>query len=555
MRKRLTDLTSVLLVMVLILAGCGGHTEESSSQKKETGDKGSICTPKGVFPIVKEGEEVTLTVTVHNKNTDDYENNVFTKYLEEQTGVRLKFNVLNHVDSEEQFNIMMTSGDYTDIILGLDIPRAEQTMYAQDGMLIPLNDLYATYGDGIKAAIKEYGSEEEIIAYLSLNDGNMYGITNFVESFHTKAKNKMWIYKPWLDTLGLEVPQTTEEFYHVLKAFKEQDPNGNGIADEVPLAGAAKGWETQVDKFLMNAFAFNNTSGRDNLYLDGNTVYASFNTEGWRQGIEYMHQLYNEGLIAPESCTQDSKQLKLMGESEVPILGAAAAGAVSEFTQVNGDSGRWLEYVPVPILEGPTGRRKNIYNETAFDQYRAYITDRCKHPDVAFRVIDFLLREDVNRMAQYGIEGTDWRHAEDGEQGLDGKQGVIKIMQTPERNTTWAQSIPELQPLSFRIGRVFDLPHIESILYRATKEHYLPYAADDGEMLPRDLIYPEDVATELVDLQTNIKTYVDEMLVRFVFNDADIKKDWDNYLQELENIGLKRYIEIVQDAYNQRYGK
>ena len=52
---------------------------------------------------------------------------------------------------------------------------------------------------------------------------------------------KIWINQTWLDNLGLDVPTTTEELYTVLKAFKENDPNGNGIQDEYPLVGGT-GW-------------------------------------------------------------------------------------------------------------------------------------------------------------------------------------------------------------------------------------------------------------------------------------------------------------------------
>ena len=62
------------------------------------------------------------------------------------------------------------------------------------------------------------------------------------------------------------MPQTTEELYQVLTAFKTQDPNGNGKADEVPFTGATTGWNTTLDGYLMNPFEFND--GRDRLYLD-----------------------------------------------------------------------------------------------------------------------------------------------------------------------------------------------------------------------------------------------------------------------------------------------
>ncbi len=69
-------------------------------------------------------------------------------------------------------------------------------------------------------------------------DGNIYALPQVNECYHCMYQQRMWIYKPWLDKLGLKMPTTTDEFYEVLKAFKTKDPNGNGKADEIPLSGS-----------------------------------------------------------------------------------------------------------------------------------------------------------------------------------------------------------------------------------------------------------------------------------------------------------------------------
>jgi putative aldouronate transport system substrate-binding protein len=68
------------------------------------------------------------------------------------------------------------------------------------------------------------------------------------------------VYQPWLDALGLEEPETIDEFHEMLLAFKNDDPNGNGVADEIPLS-AAMGRpyynnDTALDLYIMNAFTY-----------------------------------------------------------------------------------------------------------------------------------------------------------------------------------------------------------------------------------------------------------------------------------------------------------
>lgn len=69
----------------------------------------------------------------------------------------------------------------------------------------------------------------------------------------------MYIYMPWVESLNEgHVPETTEELYEFLKKVKENDPNGNGIADEVPMTGYIGGWSTDPTNWLVNAFVENN---------------------------------------------------------------------------------------------------------------------------------------------------------------------------------------------------------------------------------------------------------------------------------------------------------
>src|SRR5690606_16000187 len=115
---------------------------------------------------------------------------------------------------------------------------------------------------------------------------------------------KLWIYKPWLDALGLEMPTTTDELLAVYRAFKEQDPNGNGNADEIPLMSATDTWtgaamnRGSLDPYFMGSFLYN--PGEPWLVLnEEGRVDFSANKDAWREGLKFLNQLYAEGLIAP----------------------------------------------------------------------------------------------------------------------------------------------------------------------------------------------------------------------------------------------------------------
>ena len=85
-----------------------------------------------------------------------------------------------------------------------------------------------------------------------LYNGNIYSIGYAAKDPCQYQPDEMYVYRPWLDKLGLDIPETTEEFYQMLKAFKEQDPNGNGVADEIPFSatpGGARGFHSLSGAF------------------------------------------------------------------------------------------------------------------------------------------------------------------------------------------------------------------------------------------------------------------------------------------------------------------
>ena len=84
-------------------------------------------------------------------------------------------------------------------------------------------------------------------------DGNIYGFVTANECYHCQAYPKLWYNTEWLEALGLEEPQTTEELKEVLLAVKNSDYNGNGKADEIPLTGS-KDWDCQLEWYLLNSF-------------------------------------------------------------------------------------------------------------------------------------------------------------------------------------------------------------------------------------------------------------------------------------------------------------
>ncbi len=158
---------------------------------------------------------------------------------------------------KEQLNLALASGDLPDVIMNVDVSPEQQMIYGEQGIFVSFTDLIEKYGDNTKKIFQEM---PEVKGAITAPGNKIYSLPYINECYHCSLDYKMYVYKPWLDKLGLKEPTTTEEFYQMLKAFKEKDPNGNGKADEIPLVGGISTGsgpsKSQIDVWIMNSFIY-----------------------------------------------------------------------------------------------------------------------------------------------------------------------------------------------------------------------------------------------------------------------------------------------------------
>jgi putative aldouronate transport system substrate-binding protein len=516
--------------------------------------QGGIATPAGEFPIVTEPTVLRILLS-NGEQVADFNENSFTQWLEEKTGLDLQIEVVNSTDAQTKLNLVLASGDLPDILLGFPMTPSLLAQQGAEGTFIALNDLMAEYGVETKRVF-----EDERPQLLPLNlspDGNLYGLPEINECFHCFLSQKLWVYQPWLDTLGLEVPTTTEEFQQMLVAFKEQDPNGNGIADEVPFSGNVDGqggWHNSVDQNLMNAFVFYDRIQHDRLLLIDGKVEAAYAQPGYREGLRYLHGLYAAGLLDPNGLIQDNQALLQLGSQTEPhLLGAVSGGWMGTFTipQTLAQGGEMDNWIAIPPLQGPEGVQTAAYAPWGFSVGRCVVTNAAANPDVAFRFCDLLYSAEATMRNVFGVEGTDWITPPEGEESIDGGQAAYRTMANwgeGQTTTHWRQTGMTYRTSEFRLSQSAVDQFVEVPLYIASND-MLPYAPPLEELIP-PLSFDDAVSGELTEAQLSVKTYIDEMLVRFITGDADIESEWDSYLETLNSQGLPRLLEIYQAAYD-----
>ena len=534
--KKLISILCAVLACVMIFGACA-----NDGTNKETYKGTQEVSGENVYPIVK--EKTTLKVfTPKPEDVEDIETNTFTKYLEEKTNVHIEWDFVAG-DVRQAINIKLASGDYSDIWQGFGCSRAEQVSYYNQGAFIDITGLIEEHGYNIKQMFKEHPEYEKNLHHMG---EVMVGVPVVVDDFSEYAPYKMWAYKPWMDKLNAKLPETTDEFYELLKRFKNEDPNGNGIADEIPLASRNMlGNPNTFDTYMMSAFTPWSPYG---LFNDNGKAGFAPITDGAREGIRWMRKLYKEGLIHPDSFTMDRNRITALAENDTPILGAAASKWTTQFALAGAESGRVGEYVAIPPLEGPDGFRFTPKGGNDGSNGWYCITTDCKEPEVAIKWIDYFYSEE-NYLISRGPAGI--RKAEEGELGFDGEQALYTIDENDAaseitlQNDRWPTAPGAYWSLENSIKTKFNT--IDAPRQKNSYDAYLlyePYAKAD--VAYEDILVDSEDADSYNELRTLMQNAWNSGFASFIIGEKDIDSDWDAYVQNFYDLGLERYLDICQ---------
>lgn len=516
----------------------------------------------GSLPVTD--EKITLTIGVMaNGVVTDWNTNEQTLYIEEVTGVDLEFIEYPQKEYVSKVNLMIAAGgeDLPDMLMGTVTSKSTLVSWGDTGLIIPLNEYYDSgLNYWMRKSIEEGCdvSYDEFVSMMTCYDGNIYGLPSYSESTNNQVSgNRILIYKPWLDKLGIarEDIVTTEDLYNVLCQFRDLDMNGNGdTTDEIPML-TESGYIVNLRQALMNAFVFNQ---RDYLIAEDGKVDVVFNRDEWRNGVKFVRKLVEEGLIMPESFTQDKAQMTALMTQEPEIVGVIARVSNSNMSTSDPKYGNWYYVSP---LQGPEGVCENPYSPS-IPNANLLITANCKHPEVAFMVGDYLCSEEMTIWGRFGRKDVEWHEPLEGELSAYADYGyetvvaiITKALSGDVNNYYYANSGPRIYGTKIFYGQADTsegeihnqvLGNAKDLLYART---FIDY---DKAVVGLD--YDEDQQDVFDSVYTPIVNYVNECWARFVLGDLDINDDaaWENFVSEVNGMGLEEALDSIQAAYDRK---
>jgi putative aldouronate transport system substrate-binding protein len=541
----------------MLLSACGKEKADSVGTNVAV-DFTANVNPPGVFPISKAPVEIIVGMQ-QNANIEDIETNALTKWYEEKGNFDLRFDFFPSAGTEarNKLEIMVASGGVLpEVLIGFNVSEETLLNYGTEGAIIPLNEYYDKWAYYIPQVLEQVNNKD-LKQWLTSADGNIYYIPKSNEQIGNLYHLRSWINKTWLDKLGLAMPRTTDEFRRVLAAFASQDPNGNGVKDEIGFVGGNRNeWGGQAEDFIMNAFIYDDNSNRF-IVNDLGKIEVVFNKEEWRDGLRYLSDLFNAGLMPRQTFTMDGSQIKQMAENgTVSQVGAFTHGGFA--TAFSATTERKLEYVPLPPLTGPKGANYVTFYPD-IPQKNFIITKDAKNPEIIFRWGDLMCSEEGYMRTRWGIPEIDWKIPGPDDRSLLDSVG-IKAKMVPilpwgsVQNSHWSFVTAGILPLGVADGQVAppdDPLYVERWTYASVPFYMGKEAKNRVDIMKFTL----DEAEEINDIKNTINGYVNESLALFVVGEKNVDRDWASYCRELDNMGLARYLEISQSGYDRAIGK
>lgn len=575
--KKALALLLVLVMALSLFAGCGGATESTASAASESVateapaqediapaedaapvEEGSTLeeAPAGEVPAeekgpfvaepatnlpLADGEVLTYFVELPGYmsmfNVNSYDDIEAHKYAEEITGVDIDFTIVNNESLQTNFQLMVASGDITDLVSGGSQQYDSTEAMIEDGVAIDLMDyqdlmpnywnVLDYYSDYKKVAINMQGQMPEVI---TVADGYM-------------VSGGLQIRKDWLDEQGMELPKTLEEVHEALLMFVSE----YGADHALLMQGST---QMQGNSFIggMGTVGYLADSAHNMYVMDGEVKNGFLDPE-YKEYMQMMAQWYEEGILNPGFATESSDPWTSNADTYIANGNAGIWVAQSDNIDKNVATGLEKDdnYAIVALAEPTADGEKFHFGDSRVGVNamgkNISISDCCENVELACQYLDFYFTKDGIELANYGIEGVSMSRDADG---------------NPYLNDTVLNN-PEFPMISFAttyytLACAATLNDFDK-MYPAYSEANLAAmelwteTSDDLYTMPSQVELDYDAATRYSEIWSDLSTFASTEVFKFVMGEYNFEEDWDNFMATLDEMGLQECIDLYQEAY------
>ena len=518
------------------------------------------------FAVAEEPVEITYFRQELNRNAAAYYSE--TAWFQElENRLNIKLTILGPASSDDYntaVNAMLVSGEYPDLLY------FDWTQYSggamagvEDGVIVPISEI-PEYKEKVPNWFKVIEENDEVRRAVTQDDGS---IVTFCHWEPNIARSAYWGYairKDWLDRLGLAVPTTVDEAYEVLKAFKEQDANGNGDPnDEIPFS-CCNWWGTAHPGFDTLAAAFSlkvNVMYRD-PQAGKITYWTEYNNgENFKAYVETMRKWYEEGLIDEEFVSQkyDSWTAKITGDKlgmffcfpdSVGSWEDSIKQTLKDNAYGNPDDVCIYGLVPLKGIDGVPYTYDNDNAMVSFagaNQPTVITTAAVKngHIEKCLELLNYLYSEEGSELNNWGVEGVSYTKDADGTHHWT--EAVTNDPDYGMADAVFKYALPTLggwpKAMSYEAWGSMNLVVPDQI---TTHKNYA--LSDTSLDIPSFALNAEEQET-YSRIITDVNTAVSEVYLSVITGKKDVA-ELDALLAQVKSMGIGDAVAAYQSAYD-----
>ena len=513
--------------LVVSFAGCNKGNETSvddsfgESYPLETDVKLSYWMPLH--------ENVTASVATFAETE-------FAKEAEKKTGVKVEYLHPAVGATTEQFNLLIASGDLPDIILHSWFEFSGGPSKAiSDGYIIPLNDYLDKYAPNLAGYLKENTDVDKMI---KTDEGQYYLFPTLIEDESMLMTAGPIVRQDLLDKLNIKTPVTYDDWYNMLKKFKEA-----GV--EIPLNyNSTNTWEIQS---LIGTFG-----ARTDFYLEnGKIKFGPFDPE-FKETLQMLNKWFEEGLIDRNFSTTDAKIREAsMLSGKIGVAYGSGGGQLGKWIgALPKDSEIKLGTIPYPKKNADdTGAKFKVVGDL-FNSNGSAVTTSCKNPALAVKYLDFFYGDEGHMLANFGVEGKSYNM-------VDGYPTYTEEITKNPEGLSMSQAMAKYMLSYSAKAMVQDKRYLEQYYSLPEQQKALSdwCEANDYAMeqkVPKILCTSEE-AFEMAEITNNVNTYRDQMILKFITGTESFD-NYDAFINQMKAFKIEKAVEIQQNAY-ERYMK
>jgi len=584
MKRRI--LLVLTVIMLLLLAACGRDNEDTPSEtgNEDTGgvanETASDTTEIGRWPAYVNlgtgdnympvilpgvGDDVVITMAVAQASTGgNWDDLWVSSFFENYMNINFQVEQIMTSALSERKSLMFAANDLPDVMINLEFTPTEIFQFGQlNGQLLdvlPFIDPELT--PHIYATLNE---RPDVRSISTTPDGRMYSLPNIFPANEEGSVSRIFVDSRWLDAVGLQTPQTLDEFINMLRAFKEHDPTGVGSDNVVPLGGVRQ-W-LDPSWYIFNALGYvDGTTALSPALRNGQVEIPATNPELFLEYLTIMNTLYTEGLIdgnfflAPGDGLESIGQLleNRMGVLSFPVF---AVGYPD-----------WVYWEALPPLTSNWQPNRQWPAPPSATLGGFAMSATARHPEAIMRFADAYYSEyarmlfsgpainDYDRLFGHTGAGIHWNPETRATafdmsfypEGIDSAFSFIIAHMTPFVNFGNLNDRRLIVEYANRfIGG--DMPMERTLNPENPDDHYrisviqnnMPYIMGG---FPRVFFVDESTTLELTDLETVIGPFIEEQVALFATGRRSLD-EFDALMSELQSIGIDRLNQIYRDIW------